>query len=238
MYTKETINHFLTLAQKWMLYYAECDIETLHVSISAGNDKIGHAWNVSLLPIITCRRCSECKYYCYDVNDSLRYGDGDANNTIKARAKNTIIFMKDRARFFAEIEAHISRRRAHKFFRFHVGGDIMDTAHALAIIDLAHRHADWRFWTYTKNFAAVNEAIDIVNARRGLTKGMPENLTIMFSDWRGMEMDNPHGMPEFRVVFKNDTVRPASYYCPGNCDICKATARGCIGNETTYCDEH
>ena len=52
-----------------------------------------------------------------------------------------------------------------------------------------------------------------------------------------MPMDNPHGMPEFRVVFKDETP-PAGHYCPGNCDICKNLHRGCVEGETTYCMEH
>lgn len=235
-YSKETIGNFLTLAQKWMIYYSNCDVDTLHVVISEGNDKIGHAWNVSLLPVLTCPNCNECKWLCYDIRDCIRYGaDG---NTIKARAKNTVILLKDRARFFREIEAFLSTRRKHKFFRWHVGGEIKDAAYAIEMLDIARRHADWTFWTYTKNYAAMNAAIDTVNARRGMTRGIPDNMHVMYSEWRGMKLDNPHGMPEFRVVFKDDAVRPTGFYCPGNCDICKATHRGCIAGETTYCDEH
>ena len=51
-------------------------------------------------------------------------------------------------------------------------------------------------------------------------------------------MDNPYNFPEFRVVFKDDLVKPVGFYCPGNCDICKVAGRGCIARETTYCNEH
>ena len=235
---RDALKHYTDLARRWMEYYTAQDIDTLHVAISDGNDKIGHAWNVSTLAIFTCPYCNLCGPYCYDVRDCLRYGDGDANNVIKARAKNTVILIKARARFFAEIDAFLSKRRKHKFFRWHVGGEIQDTAYALEIIDIAHRHADWTFWTYTKNYSAVNDAIDVVNARRGITRGVPANLSIMFSQWRGLEMDNKHGLPEFRVVFESDAVKPAGFYCPGNCDYCKKHCRGCIARETTYCNEH
>lgn len=237
-YSRETIEHFITLARYWMDYYSRQDIDTLHVSISEGNDKIGHAWNVSTLPVFTCPNCDECKWLCYDIRDCLLYGDGDKNNTIKARAKNTVILLKDRDRFFREIDAFLSTRRKHKYFRWHVGGECKDTDYAVRMIDIAHRHADWTMWTYTKNYKAMNEAIDFVNTRKGMTRGVPANFTIMYSEWRGMKMDNPHRQPEFRVVFKSDTVKPVGYYCPGNCDICKANHRGCIAGETTYCNEH
>ena len=60
----------------------------------------------------------------------------------------------------------------------------------------------------------------------------------MFSEWRGMPMSNPHGMPEFKVVFKDDAEKPRGFYCPGNCDICKNSKRGCVAGETVYCNEH
>lgn len=138
----EALKHYTDLAKTWIEYYTAQDIDALHVSISSGNDKIGHAWNVSTLAIMTCPNCTGCGPYCYDVRDCLRYGDGDANNVIKARAKNTVVLIKARARFFAEIDAFLSTRRKHKYFRWHVGGEIQDTAYALEIIDIAHRHAD------------------------------------------------------------------------------------------------
>lgn len=231
MFLKETVDNFLTLAKHWMDYYSRQDIDTLHVSISDGNDKIGHAWNVSLLPIVTCPNCSECKYLCYDIRDCIRYGEDGA--TIKARARNTVILLKDRERFFSEVDAFLSTRRKHKYFRWHVGGEIKDTAYAVEMLEIARRHADWTFWTYTKNYCAMNQAIDSAGGR----DGVPANMHIMFSEWRGMRLDNPHGMPEFRVVFKGET-EPVGYYCPGNCDICKSAHRGCIASETTYCREH
>ena len=103
-------------------------------------------------------------------------------------------------------------------------------------IDNARRHPDFTIWTYTKNYHVVNEWIE----KHGLGS-IPKNFTIMFSEWRGLKMENPHFMPEFRVVFKDDAVKPDPakvFYCPGNCDVCKQLHRGCIANETVYCHEH
>lgn len=76
-YSELTIKGYLKLANYWFDYYMSEPLETLHVSISSGNDKIGHAWNVSLLPILTCPNCSECQKLCYDIRDCIRYGKSE-----------------------------------------------------------------------------------------------------------------------------------------------------------------
>ena len=197
--------------------------------ISKGNRKIGRVMNVSLAPVLTCANCSECKMLCYDIKAVLQY-----RNVVDARARNTALLLEDRDEYFRRIDDAISRRRLHKFFRWHVAGDIIDADYLDNMCTIAHNHPDFVFWTYTKNYAVVNEYC----RRRGGRVAIPENLSIMFSEWRGMPMVNPFGFPEFSVVFKDDAVKPAGHYCPGNCDVCKATHRGCIAGETTYCHEH
>ena len=197
--------------------------------ISKGNRKIGRVMNVSLAPVLTCANCSECKMLCYDIKAVLQY-----RNVTDARARNTALLLEDRAEYFRRIDNAISRRRLHKFFRWHVAGDIVDLDYLARMVDIARAHPDFVFWTYTKNYAVVNEYC----RTRGGRVAIPENLSIMFSEWRGMPMVNPYGFPEFSVVFKDDEHKPAGHYCPGNCDICKAAHRGCIAGETTYCHEH
>lgn len=197
--------------------------------ISKGNRKIGRVMNVSLAPVLTCANCSECKMLCYDIKAVLQY-----RNVADARARNTALLLEDRAEYFRRIDDAISRRRLHKFFRWHVAGDIIDADYLDNMCTIARAHPDFVFWTYTKNYKVVNEYCE----RRGGRVAIPENLSIMFSEWRGMPMVNPYGFPEFSVVFKDDAVKPAGHYCPGNCDVCKATHRGCIAGETTYCHEH
>ena len=197
--------------------------------ISKGNRKIGRVMNVSLAPVLTCANCSECKMLCYDIKAVLQY-----RNVTDARARNTALLLEDRNEYFRRIDAAISRRRLHKFFRWHVAGDIVDRDYLARIVDIARAHPDFVFWTYTKNYAVVNEYCKT----RGGRVAIPENLSIMFSEWRGMPMVNPYGFPEFSVVFKDDEHKPTGHYCPGNCDVCKATRRGCIAGETTYCHEH
>ena len=231
MYSKESVKkavNNLVIARR---HFDEQALEELTVTISKGNRKIGRVMNVSLPPILTCANCKECMYYCYDVKAVLQY----PRNVATARAKNLSILARDREKYFSDIEKAIGRRRLNKFFRWHVAGDIVDIDYFNRMVEIARRHIDFVFWTYTKNYDVVNAWIA---ANGGTKNAIPGNLHIMYSEWRGMEMRNPYGMPEFRVVFKDDVEKPTGFYCPGNCDICKANCRGCLAGETTYCNEH
>lgn len=223
-YSKESISKMLKLMMETHEHYmTQQDIK---LCISCGNRKIGRVMNVSLPPVLSCGRCKQCMHYCYDIKACLQY----PATVIDARVRNWTLLQRDRAEYFRRIEEKISRRRRNKYFRWHVAGDIIDRDYFENMVAIAERHPDFVFWTYTKMYHIVNEFIS--GGGR-----IPKNLHIMFSEWRGLEMKNPYAMPEFRVVFKGE-VPPVGYYCPGNCDVCKANGRGCLAGETTYAHEH
>lgn len=230
-YKPETLAKYALQARESLSRYnAEIKAgNAVKVSFSYGNRKIGKSLNVSLLPMMTCARCKECSGICYDIKACLQY-----KNVINARAKNTALVMHDLPGFFSQVWEKMSRRRTNKYMRFHVGGDIPSDEYFAYMVETARRFPDFIIWTYTKNYEVVNSYLAAGNT-------IPGNMTIMFSEWRGIPMINPHNMPEFRVVFKDDTEKPDPskvWYCPGNCDICKALHRGCLAGETTYCNEH
>lgn len=226
-YKIETIAKVLRLANDRKIELSSKAIEDIQMCLSNGNRKIGKVMNVSLMPVMTCGNCKECKYYCYDIKACAQY----PGTVIDARMRNTVILQKNRDEYFKRIDDAISRRRKNKYFRWHVSGDIVDIDYFSRMVEIARKHDDFTFWTYTKMYDIVNRWIDENGA-------LPGNLSVMFSEWRGVPMNNPHGMPEFRVVFKDDAVKPVGHYCPGNCDICKNLHRGCPVGETTYCNEH
>ena len=212
------------------------DFDILVPCVSKGNRKIGKVMNVSLMPIMTCHNCKECKRLCYDVKACLQY----SNTVLPARMRNTILATEKRDFFFDEIDKACSRRRKNKFFRFHVAGDILDMDYFERMLDICRKHEDFIFWTYTKYYQIVNEYCD----KNG--KGaIPKNFSIMFSEWDGMPMDNPYEFPVFSCKLKNGNKNRTEesfkrmYKCPGNCDLCKkGNGHGCIKGEDTYCDEH
>ena len=195
--------------------------------VSSGNTKIGKVLNVSLPPMMTCSNCKGCKHYCYDISACLRY-----SNCLDARIRNLVVLEKNRDEYFSRIDLKCSRRRKNKYFRWHVAGDIVDIDYFDRMVKIAKKHDDFIFWTYTKNYSVVNEYV-----RQHGIDSIPKNFFIMFSEWRGMPIDNPFGFPEFSCHFPDEKPR-GMWKCPGNCDICKRLSRGCIAGENTYADLH
>lgn len=227
-YTEKSIKKYQSTMKKAIAHYNKIAVENVVLCVSTGNKKIGKVMNVSLPPMFTCGNCKECSKICYDIKANLQY----PNTVVKARARNYSVFKRNRELYFALIDKKISHRKLHKFFRWHVAGDIVDFDYFEQMVEIARRHPDFIFWTYTKMYGIVNSFCDQYGK-----DAIPDNFKIMFSEWRGMPMDNPYGFPEFRVVFK-DEERPKGFYCPGNCDVCKKKKLGCIGGHTTYCLEH
>lgn len=204
-------------------------------SISKGNRKIGRVMNVSIAPLLSCRSDCPCRVFCYDIKACLQY-----TGVRLARVKNLWLAVNRPDVYFGKIRESLSRRKSHKFFRWHVGGDIISPAYFAEMVQIAREYPDFVFWTYTKKYFIVNNFCD----KNGGRTAIPENLKIMFSEWDGMPVVNPYGFPEFSCKLKaGNKNHPESYFatlykCPGNCDICKELGRGCLAGETTFADEH
>ena len=235
MYSIESIKKMVSLMNETICKYSAVDVNDIKLCISSGNRKIGRVMNVSLPPVMTCTNCSECKRFCYDIKACLQY----PNTVIDARIRNYVVLMKSRELYFEKIENAISSRRKNKFFRWHVAGDIVDLDYFSRMVEAARLHADFKFWTYTKNYKVVNEY-----CRKYGRKNIPDNFSVMFSEWDGMPIDNPYGFPVFSVKMQagnknhQEAYFDGLYKCPGNCDVCKENGRGCIAGENVYCDEH
>ena len=223
-YSLESIRKVVRQMKEAVAKYAEMPIDAIKICISKGNRKIGKAMNVSLPPILSCGNCKECKHFCYDIRACLQY----ANTVIDARIRNWTILQRDRNRYFSLIDEACCRRRSNKMFRWHVAGDIIDIDYFCRMVDIAKKHPDFVFWTYTKMYSIVNEYCRLYGK-----ESIPANLSVMYSEWKGMPIDNPYGFGEFRCLYLDEEIPSDTYYCPGNCDICKASNRGCIVNENT-----
>lgn len=237
-YKIDSIKKMLTIAKEYETKLNQTEIDNIKMCISSGNRKIGKVMNVSLMPVMTCTNCKECMFLCYDIKACLQYPD----TVIDARMRNTVLLRRDRKEFFKRIEDKISRRKKNKFFRWHVSGDIIDIDYFSEMVAIASRHPDFKFWTYTKNYKVVNEYVRTHG--NNIKAAIPENFSIMFSEWDGMPLDNPFNFAIFSCKLKEGNKNRSAesfntmYRCPGNCDICKKSGRGCIGHENTYADEH
>ncbi len=233
-FTTETINKFAREAKARISEYSEMvkTGQSVSLSISKGNRKIGHVMNVSIMPIFTCPNCSECKKFCYDIRDI--YTRGYNGNVMHARARNTAVWICAPETFFSEIRKALSHRRKNKFFRWHVGGEIPNYDYFCEMVNIAKDFPDFIFWTYTKNYAVVNQYVKEHGNNRD---AIPGNLSIMFSVWNGMPCVNSYGFGTFQCVMPGF---PAigEWKCPGNCETCIKAGRGCPVNESAYVDLH
>lgn len=178
--------------------------------LSKGNAKLGEIPNISLPPIVTCKGCEEiCGKACY------------ANKFYKMRPSvrkqwdaNYQHLLEDMPGFFEEIYKKLTSKITYKFFRWHVGGDILNGVHFSYIQGIARLLPDIRFLIFTKQYDIVNDSISD-------NFPMPENLTVIFSAWPGLEMNNPHNFHVAWLDVPEETRIPDdTFLCFGSCENC------------------
>ena len=232
MYSKEALTKFVNHANNLIKHYMSMDKNSLKVHISKGNRKIGHTMNVSILPLFTCANCKGCKEYCYDIKACLQY----EKNVLTARAENTVLAKTARTEYFQQIENAIEKRKKNFFFRWHVAGDIIDIDYLDNMVRIATKYPHFTFWTYTKNYCVVNQYVEAHGNNR--KKAIPANLSIMFSEWKGMPMDNKYDFPVFTCVFPDEQFPKGYHKCSGNCNDCIVNHAGCVAGKSSFTALH
>ena len=189
-------------------------VDELHVYIANGNQKTGAAVpSVSLIPVYNCPNCKACSRLCYDLrNDCCYPGCRDK------RAVNAAIWEADPDRYFREISDAV---KTFRFFRWHIGGDIVNRRYLDGMIMVAQENPHCEFLAFTKCFDLVNDYLD--------KNELPKNLHIIFSAWVGQEMDNRHNLPTSNPLFadRSTTAHDGAMYCGGNCTECAKAGTGC-----------
>ena len=183
------------------------------VKISKGNSKLGAIPSVSLPSIKTCRNCA-CQEKCYAQKlERLR------PSVKNAYEHNLGVLLSDPTTYWREVEASVMMSR---FFRFHVSGDIPNTAYLENMVAVAGRNAHCEILCFTKRYEMVNGFIQ----KNG---ELPSNLHMIFSGWVGLEMANPFSLPEAHVRYRDGstTARDDAIECNGNCTECALTEGGC-----------
>lgn len=191
--------------------------ERWHVSISKGNIKMGDVPSVSTLPLVTCPKvCRETcgKEGCYAEKIAcLR------PNVARSYARNTVYRLKDPTGYYEEIHNFI-RFSGCRSFRFHVSGEMTRYSDMLEIAVIAEYYPNCDILVFTKQFEIVNSYIDYYGE-------LPGNLHIVFSEWDGLEVDNPYSLPTARVLEKGKEVPENIKICGGNCFECFCRGVGC-----------
>lgn len=188
-------------------------IIVLKMHISKGNQKMGSIPSVSLPSVSTCRVCN-CNIKCYAKKiERLR------PNVASAYRENFLLFTKDPDEYWRKIEGCIMMNR---FFRFHVGGDIVNYEYLTKMVEVASRNPSCNILCFTKKDYLVNMYIRDFG-------DFPTNLHIILSAWEGLTIHNPYRLPEAHVLYKNGerTTAETVTLCPGNCTECAITNGGC-----------
>lgn len=184
------------------------------VRISNGNSKMGAVSSVSTLPFITCpARCAKtCGRDCYAAKIANLYP-----TVRKSYAINTALAIHEPELFWSQVDAAC---KAVRYFRFHVSGDILNSAYFENMIKCAENNPKTEMLCFTKRFEIVNTFI-----RNGGV--IPENLHVLFSGWINLKPINPYKLPETNVILKNEEPKNNWLVCGGNCFKCACRGVGC-----------
>lgn len=196
--------------------YDALPVDSLAVSLSDGNDKVGHVKNVSMPPVVSCSGvCAHCGGHCYDGRAVIQYPD-----TAAARARNWSIYTRDPLAYFGQVLGTVRRMRR-SLFRWHVGGEIVDGLYFRLMVGVARLVPRVTFLCFTKRHRLVADEIAAMGGRDAL----PDNLRLILSAWPGESLYNPYGLP---VSAPYVGERPRGWIgCPGNCETCAKHGHGC-----------
>lgn len=190
-------------------------------NIQQGNSKLGHIIkSVSLPPVLYCGNCKHCKNDCYD----LRH-DVTRPQCRIYRAANAALYEENRDAYWESIEREV---KACRFFRYHIGGDVQGLEYFTHMVQIADCNKHCEFLAFTKMDKVVNKYLDSTGGY------LPENLHILFSEWPGLEIENPYNLPiSFPVFAEGDEQEfmaqmPSWYWhCGNDCTECALCGQGC-----------
>ena len=218
--------------QQMLAYKDDVDSENESVRFSYGNRKTGALVpSVSLIPVADCGNCKVCARGCYDVRNVC------FQKTVqKSRAINSAIYEDFPLKYFTEIQKRVKYLR---FFRWHVGGDIKSSYYLEEMVRIAIVTPTCEFLAFTKMYDIINKWLD------RHPEGLPKNLHIIFSDWRGAKFENPYNLPVSSPLWADGTKGPhctdKEFMCPGSCEECAEAWTGCWGaknGETILFEAH
>lgn len=153
------------------------------LKLNNGNTKTGKNTQVfNLPPVTTCRKNAPCIKTCYARRYYNRYP------AVKTCYNNNLEYVKTHSRTDVQTSILEQIKPSTKYLRWFASGDIPSIGFLLAITTVARKTPHIKHWLYTKQYELVNSWLD-------LYRFFPDNLTVIFSEWQGLEFDNPHNLP-------------------------------------------
>lgn len=173
-------------------------------TISCGNSKLGAIPNISLIPGRDCGNVP-CKRECYALKAWKAYPSAK-----KAWQGNSRSVHANPAGYFDAVRSFLARK-APRFFRWHVAGDILAQDYLESMKAIALEFPEIKFLAFTKR-----HDLEFSN--------IPHNLAIVFSMWPGWGDEaqaRDLGLPIAWMQDGTEHRIPANALeCPGNCESC------------------
>lgn len=199
-----------------------CD--TLNTSF--GNSKVGKVGCFNFPIEYTCVNC-ECKQKrkCYALNGCYMFHSNQATYS-----ENYAFWKAVGKEAFADAMVKRITENKWKLFRYFTCGDIPEISFFDAMVEIAKRCPNAKFWLYTKKYGIVN-----IWCNKNGVDAIPENLTVIFSHWLNDDgsyfpMSNPYNFPtsEFIPLGKEELKEQVTFICPcsdpnvySTCETCE-----------------
>jgi len=165
--------------------------------------KLGKIYSLSLPPIVTCETGVPCIKDCYAMKSYRLYP-----TVRKAWDNNLHCYLKDPSVFLDKVIKYIEKSNI-DFFRWHVGGDIVNQLYLTTMKTIAKTFPKIKFLAFTKKHHLNYFMI-------------PDNLTIiasMWSNWGNADID----LPKAWVLDGMNTdkrIPVTALECAGFCETC------------------
>lgn len=194
-----------------------------------GNSKlVGDILTFGLPAVKTCLNCSDCKDTCY-ARRAERYDSvvnyRDVNYQLAKEEPEVFKLLLDAQIDEYKDKVHNHRNNDQVYLRIHTSGDFFSQDYLEIWKDLAEKHDDVKFWTYTK----VSHLLDFSD--------LPENLNVIDSLPEGKLN---YGSPEY-VHDLADELDSECTICPavGSDEVkCVKDCTACVDQEQVLFYQH
>jgi len=162
-----------------------------------GNVKIGHLLNWGKLAgageINGCTgTCGKFCNGCYDPNNPKKSpcycfkSYSMYPSVAPAHIRNTVAMREDPKGTFQVLDEKLSRKKTNHAVRILTSGEFEDSVELWGWINLAKKHPERKFYTYTKNGEVLGEVMEKLKKNK---KALPANLWINVSIWHENGID-------------------------------------------------